>query len=807
MSGVSRAAQLLLIAPLIALLCHITGVHSLYRVDTLDPALMKLNEGHCYTAPLPVSGASGQLVAPLLELFEDGHPLAPRDVPHAEIRTLGGGRYSHWYNDLYFSASDNSDPRTNRRVYSVRYVTPVPWWGAALLFGLVAASWWRTLSSLLARTAAMHPAYLALLVALLSLGFRLLILIQNRTLTYDGHLVLGMPFSDARGWDTLSREFSLGLREDLSWRLWAARRPLYYWVLGSLFVFTGPHLAVAIAFKVLLGVLGSVLIYDIGRRLTNSNVGILVASTQSFLVPDAFDALIPRTEGLGSFLTILATWLLLLALGRGSESGCKVSEGAASISRDELHIFLAGVALAASNLARPLTLLGVGFIPLLLLLLRAARLREIILPSIPTLRMLVGFLLGAAVTLAPWLLRQYYLFGITSISDNSGEMLLAAADPRFKTWSSEVSALYPGGHADLGARFIFYNELASRAVRENFWFYITNVLSYLRDITKALVIPRWLPFGALLLALMACSSSWRELSGRARLAVGGAAAGILVLALSQPSGWVLWLLALPLSLAKRSRAAALGTVLLSAIVALSLCASMETRMLSSLTWIVSALASWAIFSLVTVLPLTVTARPPEPAWGAAWSRWVTTLSASLLALLALGGVVALARFYQNPSMGSPLLGDASLEAKIIGDILEVPACRPFQAFRDKIALRAGRRRPDYYAVLPAEANINHWSKVFTPRPFPIVVFETLPMLPEVYAALPASSLPMQLDGPLTLLGIPRHFSFENVFEVLVVARYNQSTDKYEPVYGCDDTHRVAEYSSWLVEHLAPTQLP
>ena len=37
---------------------------------------------------------------------------------HADIRSLGGGRFSHWGNNLFFSASDNTDPRTNGRTYT-----------------------------------------------------------------------------------------------------------------------------------------------------------------------------------------------------------------------------------------------------------------------------------------------------------------------------------------------------------------------------------------------------------------------------------------------------------------------------------------------------------------------------------------------------------------------------------------------------------------------------------------------------------------------------------------------------------------
>jgi hypothetical protein len=57
-----------------------------------------------------------------LLLYEDGIPLGPAHSPHGEIRSLGNGRYSHWFTGrmiIMFSASDNSDPRTNGRVYRI----------------------------------------------------------------------------------------------------------------------------------------------------------------------------------------------------------------------------------------------------------------------------------------------------------------------------------------------------------------------------------------------------------------------------------------------------------------------------------------------------------------------------------------------------------------------------------------------------------------------------------------------------------------------------------------------------------------
>lgn len=55
-----------------------------------------------------------------LRLFENDKELLPAHSPHADIRAEGKGRWSHWgSNTIYFSTSDNSDPRTNGRTYRV----------------------------------------------------------------------------------------------------------------------------------------------------------------------------------------------------------------------------------------------------------------------------------------------------------------------------------------------------------------------------------------------------------------------------------------------------------------------------------------------------------------------------------------------------------------------------------------------------------------------------------------------------------------------------------------------------------------
>jgi hypothetical protein len=58
-----------------------------------------------------------------LVLKENGVPLGPAHGSHQEVADTGQGRYSHWRDDnnneyLYFSTSDNSDPRSNGRQYT-----------------------------------------------------------------------------------------------------------------------------------------------------------------------------------------------------------------------------------------------------------------------------------------------------------------------------------------------------------------------------------------------------------------------------------------------------------------------------------------------------------------------------------------------------------------------------------------------------------------------------------------------------------------------------------------------------------------
>lgn len=76
------------------------------------------NGGHCYTAPIDGRIASDCDGLSHVCVFEDGEPLPAPHADHQAIRDKGLGRYSHWAGDIFFSTSDNSDPRTNGRRYT-----------------------------------------------------------------------------------------------------------------------------------------------------------------------------------------------------------------------------------------------------------------------------------------------------------------------------------------------------------------------------------------------------------------------------------------------------------------------------------------------------------------------------------------------------------------------------------------------------------------------------------------------------------------------------------------------------------------
>ena len=87
----------------------------------LDSRRIAPGEGYSFTAETAVSAELADTNEDprrsTLRLFEDGVALGPAHSVHATIAIAGRGAFSHWNTVIYFSSSDNSDPRTNGRAY------------------------------------------------------------------------------------------------------------------------------------------------------------------------------------------------------------------------------------------------------------------------------------------------------------------------------------------------------------------------------------------------------------------------------------------------------------------------------------------------------------------------------------------------------------------------------------------------------------------------------------------------------------------------------------------------------------------
>lgn len=84
---------------------------------------VQYDQGYAYACDLSSDVPVGDVeVAPFrsqARLFEDGREIGPKNTPHDQIRTEGAGRFSHWNNQLHFSASDNTSPVGNGRTYQL----------------------------------------------------------------------------------------------------------------------------------------------------------------------------------------------------------------------------------------------------------------------------------------------------------------------------------------------------------------------------------------------------------------------------------------------------------------------------------------------------------------------------------------------------------------------------------------------------------------------------------------------------------------------------------------------------------------
>ncbi len=91
---------------------------------TIQPAM-----GRAYVVPVglrwpfrAVSDSNEHPRRSRLLVLENGVVLGSGHALHDAIQQAGTGRFSHWGTVVYFSTPDGTDPRTNGRVYELRFV-------------------------------------------------------------------------------------------------------------------------------------------------------------------------------------------------------------------------------------------------------------------------------------------------------------------------------------------------------------------------------------------------------------------------------------------------------------------------------------------------------------------------------------------------------------------------------------------------------------------------------------------------------------------------------------------------------------
>jgi hypothetical protein len=187
----------------------------------LDPASIRHLQGQAYFVVLPARWLS-EITSDIkvengstLTLTENGRELGPAHSLHDHIAKEGAGRFSHWGQDLIFSSSDETDPRTNNREYRISYrVIPGPfWWLAtviAIVFLLLSPKNYSPQRFLLWRTAVISIFSIAFVIALLILATRFEQYV-NATIDieYPGVGSISAPENDALLWATGGVQFLL----------------------------------------------------------------------------------------------------------------------------------------------------------------------------------------------------------------------------------------------------------------------------------------------------------------------------------------------------------------------------------------------------------------------------------------------------------------------------------------------------------------------------------------------------------------------------------------------------------------------
>lgn len=295
--------------------------------------------------------------------------------------------------------------------------------------------------------------FIALALFIISFITKLLYYYYHQDLTTLTSIV-GVPFSDARSWDTMS----IGIAEGKGFLGWySSFRPFYAILLAFFYTWFGHSFILAKLINIILSSLSVSFIYLIGEKVFNRTIGITVALITTFNVNILNDTLCITTEIAGLSFFIISCYYIIEGID----------------TKKIIYLFAGGVFFSLSNLTRTITLFV--FPPYLIIILYILYKEKIILKKI--LYFISIFIFGVIITFLPWIIRQKLVYGIWTISSNSSSLLYAATSPEYKVWSGkeELEATQKGV-IGIKERNDYFNKKAIDNIKKYPLFYLKNFL-------------------------------------------------------------------------------------------------------------------------------------------------------------------------------------------------------------------------------------------------------------------------------------------------------------------------------------------
>ena len=448
-------------------------------------------------------------------LLRDGEIFGTRVYSNKAVKNHGGGRYNIRGHILWFSTPPGETPPTASEK-GPRYSLRVPkrvrgTWPAFFLFGAFGCALagrrttfiGRPPSGITGRPAWLYPVLATLAAALVTTaGYRQLK--YNPNFSDGGFTVKGVPYSDAQGWDSLARKLDSGQGYNGGFE---AQRPFYPMVLGASYTLFGQTLTTARTLNLaILAALTAGTFLLTTRAFGNSTAA---ATATLFLATSLFHQQILHlqlTEELATMLGIASLavfWHALVASRRTS-----------AIRPATLTLLLyvaAGLLLGFSNLARPFTLLAAPLLALLAVLCEFRRGEADWRWFGRGIWNAAALTIGTSAVILPWIARQYFVHGITSISDASGTLLYATAKGRH--WGGkDVEELIASGAQTIAEKNAFYTAGLKEAIAADPGAYFERILHHFADFPSLgfdLTLPQAVALISFSLLAAAAGAAWR----------------------------------------------------------------------------------------------------------------------------------------------------------------------------------------------------------------------------------------------------------------------------------------------------------